>query len=808
MGNILEGEGEGQGQGRGLGQSARTTSGVTLQDAGLPSRGAGGGARARGGAGGGGGAGGSGGAAGGAGGAGGGGAAAAAAAPAPAAGGKATTTARQGGGPQGQSNAATQPQILVEEVAATTRSLGQEEVEEEEAEEAAGTLGRPSPGQLGLQTQPEPEPRAHSQRPPQQVSHMPLAGESVPVPVEDDEAGDVLVQELEHDEHPSVLRTPTTKKVTTSTASSTSTGMTSTSSSATTTRAATSPRTQSPKREPTIDPASPPTRRLKPRYSNSTSSINTLGTSASANNIPGGGPSLRDFAVLKVLGRGSHGALLSFARPPLNVLERAQTCNPTLTPHKAQFKNNNNTGKVYLVRHRDSGNHMAMKTLKKRDVKRRDQVQNTLTELSIHTRLAKQGNKCPYIVPMRYAFQSRSRLFMVFDFCSGGELYHHLGTRGRIPEPLARVYAAEIVLAVGYLHALGIVYRDLKPENLVLDEDGHIHLVDFGLCQEGVSSATSGSTTFCGTTEYLAPEILRYAGHGFAVDWWSFGMVLYEMLTGLPPWYSYDQDRVVEGILGGELVFPDPPSDGNLPAMSAEARDIITRLLTRDPRARLGSQGAKEVMAHPFFATIDWIKLAKKGVEPGFVPPKPEGEDQLCINFDRAFTDLRVTLGQQHNGVEGNNSNGNNSHAAPYPLRTTSPIPPFASPSPRNAGGLTSPRNSGLGTGGGGGGGGGGSGEMLQYPFESAMSPRPALRDPDFGEFVFDAGLVASAATLPQPSSLIRRKSLAGRESVSSMTSAPAHRTASPESSVLRAGDDMVDVRSHSSGSDSSVSDA
>ena len=136
-----------------------------------------------------------------------------------------------------------------------------------------------------------------------------------------------------------------------------------------------------------------------------------------------------------------------------------------------------------------------------------------------------------FICKLHHAFQSGHRLYLVLDYCRGDELYHHLSRCGRFKEPHACFYAAEITLALGSLHSRNIVYRDLKPENILLDEEGHVQLVDFGLAKEGITYAHKGTGSFCGTAEYLAPEIINRGGHGYAVDWWALGMVLYEMLT-------------------------------------------------------------------------------------------------------------------------------------------------------------------------------------------------------------------------------------------------------------------------------------
>ena len=210
---------------------------------------------------------------------------------------------------------------------------------------------------------------------------------------------------------------------------------------------------------------------------------------------------------------------------------------------------------------------------------------------------------------------------MVFDFFNGGELYHYLSEGGKFSEERARFYAAEIAMALGYLHSRGIVYRDLKPENLILDSAGHIRIADFGLSKEGVVGDTI--TSICGTPEYLAPEIIRRRPYGAAVDWWSLGTLLFEMIAGLPPFYDRNRPAMYRKILEAPL---EPPA-----FMSADAADLCARMLAREPTARLGYNGAAEVMAHPYFAGFDWDKLARKEVRPPWVPRVADETDTRNI---------------------------------------------------------------------------------------------------------------------------------------------------------------------------------
>nr|XP_019604391.1 PREDICTED: serine/threonine-protein kinase Sgk2 isoform X5 [Rhinolophus sinicus] len=239
----------------------------------------------------------------------------------------------------------------------------------------------------------------------------------------------------------------------------------------------------------------------------------------------------------------------------------------------------------------------------------------------------------PFLVGLRYSFQTPEKLYFVLDYVNGGELFFHLQRERRFLEPRARFYAAEVASAIGYLHSLNIIYRDLKPENILLDYQGHVVLTDFGLCKEGVEPEETTST-FCGTPEYLAPEVLRKEPYDRAVDWWCLGAVLYEMLHGLPPFYSKDISQMYENILHQPLQIPG--------GRTVAACDLLQALLHKDQRQRLGSKADfLEIKNHVFFSPINWDDLYHKRLTPPF-NPNVAGPDDLK-NFDPEFTQEAVS---------------------------------------------------------------------------------------------------------------------------------------------------------------------
>uniref|UniRef100_A0A3B5LT50 non-specific serine/threonine protein kinase n=1 Tax=Xiphophorus couchianus TaxID=32473 RepID=A0A3B5LT50_9TELE len=264
-------------------------------------------------------------------------------------------------------------------------------------------------------------------------------------------------------------------------------------------------------------------------------------------------------------------------------------------------------GKVILVREKASGTYYAMKILKKEVIIAKDEVAHTLTE----SRVLK-NTRHPFLTSLKYSFQTKDRLCFVMEYVNGGELFFHLSRERVFSEDRTRFYGAEIVSALDYLHSAKIVYRDLKLENLMLDKDGHIKITDFGLCKEGITD-TATMKTFCGTPEYLAPEVLEDNDYGRAVDWWGLGVVTYEMMCGRLPFYNQDHEKLFELILMEEIKFPR--------TLSADAKSLLSGLLIKDPNKRLGGgpDDAKEIMRHSFFGTIDWQDVYDKKVSTAFI---------------------------------------------------------------------------------------------------------------------------------------------------------------------------------------------
>ncbi|XP_006631342.1 serine/threonine-protein kinase Sgk1 [Lepisosteus oculatus] len=285
-------------------------------------------------------------------------------------------------------------------------------------------------------------------------------------------------------------------------------------------------------------------------------------------------------------------------------------------------------GKVLLARHKESAKYYAVKVLQKKIILKKKEQKHIMAERSVLLKNLKH----PFLVGLHYSFQTTDKLYFVLDYVNGGELFYHLQRERVFLEPRARFYAAEMASALGYLHSLHIVYRDLKPENILLDSQGHIVLTDFGLCKEGLDP--NGTTsTFCGTPEYLAPEVLQKQAYDRTVDWWCLGSVLYEMLYGLPPFYSRNTAEMYNNILHKSLVLK--------PNVSNAGRELLEGLLQKDRRRRLGARDDfLELKSHAFFSPINWDDLVAKKITPPFIPAVSGPTD--LRHFDPEFTHLPV----------------------------------------------------------------------------------------------------------------------------------------------------------------------
>ena len=280
-------------------------------------------------------------------------------------------------------------------------------------------------------------------------------------------------------------------------------------------------------------------------------------------------------------------------------------------------------GKVMQVRKKSDGCIYAMKILKKSEIIEKGQVEHTMAEKEILCQIDH-----PFIVCLRYSFQTKEKLYIITDYYNGGCLFFHLRSVKKFTEERAKFYCAELLSGLAHLHSQNIIYRDLKLENVLMDHQGHIALTDFGLSKQNVGKS-GGATTFCGTAEYLAPELVLLAytnkAYGPAVDWWSFGIILYEMVNGTTPFYNRNKKTLYNGIVHKEPQFP---SNFSKPLV-----DVCKGLLTKDETKRLGcsKDGAREIMNSSFFSTIDFNALLRKEIKPPFKPEVTDEKDTKYV---------------------------------------------------------------------------------------------------------------------------------------------------------------------------------
>ncbi|KAI0348330.1 hypothetical protein BDW22DRAFT_1320313 [Trametopsis cervina] len=349
-------------------------------------------------------------------------------------------------------------------------------------------------------------------------------------------------------------------------------------------------------------------------------------------------------------------------------------------------------GKVLLVRHKPSSDVYALKAITKRHVLAHQELQHTLTEQAVLKRMAAEGTD-PFVVKLWWSFHDKENLFLVMDFHPGGDLATQLARWGRLGRDRARFYAAEIVEGVEGLHAAGVIYRDLKPENILIGADGHIVLTDFGLSKEFPrrSSAVtapptpSGSrneflgdattpvaasphwmkgeapqtlanpwtggndttSTFCGTAEYLAPEVIQGLPYSYEVDWWSFGTMLFEMLTGITPFWANNHSDMYYRVLQDELQFPEDK------AMDQDTKSLIRGLLQRNPALRMKEPRIKK---HPYFCMIEWSHVYHKRYIPPYIPPIDPSNASDTQNFDDTFLDMEPVINDDDEGEQTDNT--------------------------------------------------------------------------------------------------------------------------------------------------------
>uniref|UniRef100_A0A8C1EDH4 Protein kinase C n=1 Tax=Cyprinus carpio carpio TaxID=630221 RepID=A0A8C1EDH4_CYPCA len=325
----------------------------------------------------------------------------------------------------------------------------------------------------------------------------------------------------------------------------------------------------------------------------------------------------------------SHGCRPSLEQPePLYATPRKEHHKFNLdnfTLHKMLGKGS--FGKVFLAELKGTGQFFAVKALKKDVVLMDDDVECTMVE----RRVLSLAWEHPFLTHLYCTFQTKENLFFVMEYLNGGDLMFHIQTCHRFDLPRSTFYAAEIVCGLQFLHSKGIVYRDLKLDNILLDIDGHIKIADFGMCKENMFGEAR-TCTFCGTPDYIAPEILLGQKYGTSVDWWSFGVLLYEMLIGQSPFHGHDEEELFQSIRTDDPCYPR--------WVTRDTNDILVKLFVREPERRLGVKG--NIRQHAFFKDIDWNALEKRQVEPPFRPTVKSAGD--CSNFDKEFINEKPRL--------------------------------------------------------------------------------------------------------------------------------------------------------------------
>ena len=310
----------------------------------------------------------------------------------------------------------------------------------------------------------------------------------------------------------------------------------------------------------------------------------------------------KDFEVVKIIGRGS-------------------------------------VGKIALVKYKKNCNLYVMKSMRKDQLISDGIIDNILIERNIL-----MEGQCEFILTLSFYFQTPQRIYFVTPFIKGGDLYHKLKNDGYLKEDQVKFYAAQVAIALQHLHDIDITYRDLKLENILIDEDGYIKLCDFGASVK--IRGTEKETYFAGSPEYASPEMITFEGYTFMTDWWSFGILIYELLYGFTPFFNLDVNRMYDLIKSGSISYPktiliegeDKPRTYKV---SEDAKSLISKLLIKDSGARLGRQGLNEIKKHPFFSGINFEDLKKKKIKPHFKPTIDPNDP--TSNFDEEFLTMELS---------------------------------------------------------------------------------------------------------------------------------------------------------------------
>jgi serine/threonine protein kinase len=294
-------------------------------------------------------------------------------------------------------------------------------------------------------------------------------------------------------------------------------------------------------------------------------------------------------------------------------------------------------GKVMLVRFTRTGQLFAMKTLSKAKLIQYDLIGRTQAERNV---LMRAGH--PFIVSARWSFQTEKKVFFIMDYVPGGELFDRLRREGKFTEDRTKVYVAELFLAISYLHEIGVIHRDLKPENILVDESGHLRITDFGLVKEKMTEGAV-TQTFCGTPEYIAPEVIQNKPYDHMCDFWSLGILMYEMLYGSPTFVDPNMNKVYRMILHNEIEFRPGPS--------TRAIGLMRGLCQKAPEQRLGVGGVEAIKNHAFFAGLDWDQILQKSIKMEWVPTIRSATDTRC--FDADITAEPAVVSDDDTQVEG-----------------------------------------------------------------------------------------------------------------------------------------------------------